>query len=122
MGSRFVQSDGTLNQDSQHTRYSHVSSPRNLLPVLGSGDMVLGYVSVAAAQRMLSAGSVVGRGTRHRIRALIATHDNIDLLPASKPPSNQRYSHNHETVDNPPGVWTFKKLTNQQSLQKHPKS
>jgi hypothetical protein len=88
-----------------------MSSPNHLLPVLGTGRVLLGYVSVAAAQRMLAAGHVIGRGTRNRIRALIAVHDNIDLIPSDRPPTNQKYSHNHETRDNPPGVWTFKKLT-----------
>ena len=86
-------------------------SPENLLPIYGAGNDLLGYVSAAAAQRMLAAGHVIGRGTRNRIRALIAVHDNIDLIPADRPPTNQKYSHNHETRDNPPGVWTFKKLT-----------
>ena len=88
-----------------------MSSPNHLLPVYGAGNDLLGYVSPAAAQRMLDAGHVIGRGTKQRIRALIAVHDNIDLLPARRPPTNQKYSHNHETVDNPPGVWTLKKLT-----------
>ena len=86
-------------------------SPSNLLPVFGSGDTLIGYVSAVAAQRMLAAGHVIGRGTRHRIRALIAVHDNIDLLPSPHPPTNQKYSHKRETRDNPQGVWTLKKLT-----------
>jgi len=88
-----------------------VSSPRNLLPIYGSGNDLLGYVSATAAQRMLDAGHVIGRGTKQRIRALIAVHDNIDLLPARRPPTNQKYSHNRETEENPPGVWTLRKLT-----------
>jgi len=83
-----------------------------LLPVYGSGDDLLGYVSVPTAQRMLANGHAIGRGTRQRIRALIAVHDNLDLLPAGRPPTNQKYSHCRETADNPPGVWTFKRLTN----------
>jgi hypothetical protein len=85
-------------------------APKNLLPVLGSGHTLLGYVSVPAAQRMLAAGHVIGEGTRRRIRALIAVHNNLDLLPAGRPPVGQRYSHNRETPDNPLGVWTFKKM------------
>lgn len=64
-----------------------------------------------AAQRMLLAGSVVPRGTKHHIRALVATHDNFELLASDRPPTNQKYSHNRETAQNPKGVWTFKKLT-----------
>ena len=86
-------------------------APANLLPIYGSGDALLGYVSVTAAQRMLDAGHVVPRGTKHRIRALIAVHDNIDLIPSERPPTNHKYSHNHETRDNPQGVWTLKRLT-----------
>ena len=86
-------------------------APASLLPIYGSGDTLLGYVSVPAAQRMLTAGHVIPRGTKHRIRALIAVHDNIDLLPSDRPPTNQKHSHNHETRDNPKGVWTFKRLT-----------
>ena len=82
-----------------------------LLPIYGTGDDLLGYVSASAAKRMLDEGSVLGRGTKHRIRALIAVHGNLDLLPAGRPPTNQKYSHNRETKDNPPGVWTFKRLT-----------
>jgi hypothetical protein len=85
-------------------------APSNLLPVYAAGDALLGYVSVAAAQRMLAAGHAVGRGTRHRIRALIAVHDNVDLIPSERPPAGQKYSHNRETADNPQGVWTFRKL------------
>ena len=85
-------------------------APANVLPVYGPTDSLLGYVSPAAAQRMLEEGHVVTRGTRQRIRALIATHDNVDLIPSDRPPIGQRYSHNRETRDNPQGVWTFKKL------------
>ena len=106
-------SDTTLNPRTPNPlQYYSVPAPNHLLPVYGSGDDLLGYVSASAAQRMLSAGHVIGRGTRQRIRALIAVHDNIDLLPAKRPPTNQKYSHNRETVDNPPGVWTFRRLTN----------
>jgi hypothetical protein len=111
MGSRLcVGSDTTLIPDSQFP-FNPVSSPSNLLPVYGAGNDLLGYVSATAAQRMLDAGHVIGRGTKQRIRALIAVHDNIDLLPADRPPTNQKYSHNRETEENPPGVWTFRKLT-----------
>jgi len=65
---------------------------------------------------MLANGHAIGRGTKHRIRALIAVHDNIDLLPATRPPTNQKYSHNRKTPDNPRGVWTFRKIP--QILQK----
>jgi hypothetical protein len=85
-------------------------APLNLLPVYGVGDTFLGHVSCSAAQRMLAAGSVVPRGTKHRIRALIATHENFELLASERPPTNQKYSHNRETRDNPQGVWTFKKI------------
>ena len=85
-------------------------APLNLLPVYGVGDTLLGRVSFSAAQRMLAAGSVVPRGTKHRIRALIATHENFELLASERPPTNQKYSHCRETADNPKGVWTFKKL------------
>lgn len=85
-------------------------SPRNLLPVYGSGNELRGYVSPAAAQRMLLAGHAIARGTRRTIRALIQVHGNIDLIPSERPPTGQRYSHNRETRDNVQGVWTFKKL------------
>ena len=85
-------------------------APANVLPVYGPTDSLLGYISPAAAQRMLDEGHVVPRGTRQRIRALIATHDNVDLIPSDHPPTGQRYSHNRETRDNPQGVWTFRKI------------
>lgn len=86
-------------------------APSNLLPVYASDDSLRGYVNIPTAQRMLAEGSVVGRGTTRRIRALIAVHDNVDLLVGERMPAGQRYSHNRETRDNPKGVWTFRKLT-----------
>ena len=103
-------SDTTLKTDSQLLPYPPVPAPLNLLPVYGVGNTLLGHVSCSAAQRLLNAGSVVPRGTKRRIRALIATHDNFELLASDRPPSNQKYSHNRETRDNPQGVWTFKRL------------
>ena len=86
-------------------------APASLLPIYGSHDSLLGYVSVPAALRMLDAGHAIGRGTKHRIRALIAVHDNPDLLPGNgRMPRNQKYSYTAETSDNPKGVWTFKRL------------
>lgn len=85
-------------------------SPLNLLPVYGVGNALLGHVSCSAAQRLLVAGSVVPRGTKHRIRALIATRENFELLASDRPPTNQKFSHNRETADNPQGVWTFKRI------------
>lgn len=86
--------------------------PANLLPVYAAGDALLGYVTPAAAQRMLDAGRAIGRGTKHTVRALIAVHDNIDLVEPEKPCRlNDRYSFKGETDDNPKGVWTFKKLS-----------
>ena len=84
--------------------------------MLGAGDQLLGYVTATAAQRMLDTGHAVGRGTKNRIRVLIATHGNIDLyLLPGRPPTGQHYSHKHETSDNPRGVWTLKKLTGSRS-------
>jgi len=83
---------------------------------VGAGDRLLGYVSPSAAQRMLAAGHVVGRGTKNRIRVLISVHDNVDLyLLPGRPPTGQHYSHKHETPDNPRGVWTLRKLTGSRS-------
>ena len=92
-------------------RYSPVPAPSNLLPIYGSGRELLGYVSPAAAQRMLDLGHVLPYGTKHRIRGLVAVHDNLDLLPPGPLPAGTRYSHKRETRDNPQGVWTFRKLT-----------
>lgn len=87
-------------------------SPSNFLPVYGSSDALLGYVTPAAAQRMLAAGQVVARGTRRTVRALVRVRDNFELLASDRPPTGQRYSHNRETRENPHGVWTFRKLAN----------
>lgn len=86
-------------------------APANLLPVYAAGDALLGYVTPTAAQRMLTEGHVIARGTRRSIRALIRVHDNVDLLVSDRPPTNQKYSHNRETPENPKGVWTFRKIT-----------
>lgn len=111
MGSRFVAPDTTLKTDSQFPlKQFSVPAPGNLLPVYASGDSLLGYVTPAAAQRMLDAGHVIARGTRRTVRALIRVHDNFELLPSDRPPTNQKYSHNRETAQNPKGVWTFRKL------------
>ena len=79
------------------------------LPIYGSGDSLLGYVSPDAAQRMIAHGHAVARGTKRRVRALIAVHGNADLLPGQWHP-NPKYSHNRENHENPQGVWAFRKL------------
>ena len=79
------------------------------LPIYGAGDSLLGYVSLAMAARMLADGRAVPRGTRRRVRALVAVRDNFELVPGS-PPANRKYSHNRETHENPQGVWAFRKL------------
>ena len=87
----------------------HVSLPADSLPIYGSGNALLGYVPLAAAQRMLDRGQAISRGTKRRVRALIAVHGNADLLPGQWHP-NPKYSHNRENHENPQGVWAFRKL------------
>jgi hypothetical protein len=87
-----------------------VPSPNNLLPVYGSGHELLQYATIAVAQRLIAAGLVIAEGTKNRIRALIAVPGNVDLLRANGPYKNHHDSHDHETEENPKGVWTFRKL------------
>ena len=110
MGSRFVGSDTTFKNELPTLCCILMPAPRNFLPVYDCRDNFFGYVSPGAAQRMLDEGHAVGRGSKCRIRALIATHDNVDLIPGDHPPAGQRYSHCRETRDNVKGVWTFRKI------------
>lgn len=85
-------------------------SPKNFLPVYGSGHELLYHAPVASVPRLLASGLATAVGTKHRTRALLATRGATDVLRSMKPPAGQHYSHNHETADNPKGVWTFRKL------------
>ena len=83
-----------------------MSFSKDSLPVYAADDELLYYASFAAAERLLESGRVTGRGTRHRIRALVAVCGSEELLRAARVPTGQRFSNNNESDDNPRGVWT----------------
>jgi len=49
-------------------------------------------------------------GTSNRIRKLRAKRGSLELLRDSRPHSGFHFTHRGESADNPPRVWTFKKL------------
>ena len=85
-------------------------SPVNYLPVYGPGRELLYNAPLSSIPRLLDSGRVRALGTKRQIRALVAVGDSASTLRQMRPPTGQRYSHDHETPDNPPGVWTFRRL------------
>lgn len=81
----------------------------NTLPVVGPDKSILYYAPIGSVQRLIDSGRVRPLGNR-AVRALIAMCDSEELMALLKPVSGTRYSHNHETGDNPRGVWTFRRM------------
>jgi len=82
------------------------------LPVLGPDRNVLQLVSAERAQSLIDSGRVVPVGTKTRVRALIATYGSEEFLFAPPGRRGRRpILTNHETDDNPRGVWTFRKIS-----------
>ena len=84
-------------------------SPNNALPVYSQAHELLYYAPIPVAERLLANGRVIAVGTTHRVRALLAVTGQIEWLKQLRPHSGVRFSHDRETVDNPRGVWTFKR-------------
>lgn len=85
-------------------------STYNFLPVYGPDRELLYNAPLSSVPRLLESGLATAVGTRQRTRALLAATGAIDILRAMKLPTGQRYSHNHETNENPRGVWTFRHM------------
>lgn len=77
------------------------------IPVKDRAGEILYWVTPAAAQRLINAGSVEVVGTKNRIRALLAdpAEDQSQVIPIAAY-QGQHYSHDRETERNPAGVWT----------------
>ncbi|PWT75417.1 MAG: hypothetical protein C5B60_05385 [Chloroflexi bacterium] len=86
-----------------------MSFSKDSLPVYTADRELLYYAPLASVAHLIENGKVRPVGTRRRMRALIAICGKHELLRAAHIPTGQRYSHNHETDDNPQGVWTFSK-------------
>ena len=84
-------------------------SPANVLPVYSADNEILYNAPLATVPRLIDRGLVSTRGTKNRVRALIA-RCGIEELRAARPPVGHKFSHKHETDQNPAGVWTFYKL------------
>ena len=79
------------------------------LPVLTSDRKLLQMVCPDRAQEMVEEGRAFAVGTKTRTRAVIMINGSEEFLRARKPPRNRPDTHQHETEDNPRGVWTFQK-------------
>ena len=82
---------------------------RASVPVINACDEYRMRVPLSQAQHWCATGralEVPWRGTR----AVMLTAEHIEYLKTTRPPTGQRYSHCHETDDNPRGVWMFRKL------------
>ena len=84
-------------------------SPANCLEIRGPDHELLDYASPERALLLIEAQLVDPVGTHKRIRALVARRGRETQLRASSIPTGTRFSHDHETTDNPRGVWTFHK-------------
>jgi hypothetical protein len=71
---------------------------------------MLQLVTPERAKALLEDGRAIPVGSRKRVRALIVTFGSDEFLRAARPPRCHPDTHRHETDDNPPGVWTFRKL------------
>lgn len=82
------------------------------LPVKDRSGEVLFYVAPATALDMISRGVVLPVGTKHTIRGLRVSpkYDDSKVISLAAY-VGQRYSHSHETRDNPEGCWTLKRLS-----------
>ena len=87
-------------------------SPLNCLPVYGPDNALLYHAPIARVPHMLQSGRVRPLGSKHRIRALVATcgETACELLALARVSSGVRFSHNHETDTNPPRVWAFRRI------------
>jgi len=83
-----------------------MSYVKDRLPVYDRTGELLYYASLEAASRLIESGRALGRGTRNRVRSLVAVRATEESLRSAKPPVGARYSHNRETSENPAGVWT----------------
>jgi hypothetical protein len=71
----------------------------------------LHYVTASEARSLIAGGTVTAVGNKSTIRALKlnAGEDRSREITLSAY-AGQKYSHKRETDDNPPGVWTLKRL------------
>ena len=84
-------------------------SERPSVPVIDSLGKFLYRIPLTLTQQYVREGrvrEVPWNGTR----AVMATAEHLEYVKSKRPRVGERYSHNHETADNPRGVWTFKKL------------
>jgi len=86
-----------------------MSFSKDSLPVYTADRELLYYAPIASIPHLIETGRARPVGTRRRMRALIAVCGPDEMLALIRPYVGQRYSHNHETGDNPQGVWTFSK-------------
>jgi len=79
-------------------------APGALIPVLYSGTSNVAYrAKYPEIRRQERAGVLRTVGSKKRIYAAVLIEGPV------RPRCGQRETHNHETPDNPRGVWTFKK-------------
>lgn len=87
-------------------------SPSNHLPVFGIDNELLYYVPAGRAQSLIDAGKVSPRGSKHRVRAVVATCGKADsdlrLLRLDRLPPGTHDTYKYENDENPRGVWSFK--------------
>ena len=81
-------------------------SPGNFLPVYSADNEFLYNAPLGSVPRLIDNGLVSTRGTKNRVRALIA-RCGIEELRACRPHTGERFSDKRETPDNPRGVWHF---------------
>jgi hypothetical protein len=78
--------------------------------VYGPGRELIYDAPLSSVPRLLDSGLVRPVGPHGRIRSLLAVTGSEEFLRRARPAMGERYSHNHETEQNPRGVWTFRRL------------
>ena len=68
------------------------------------------YVDAAGARELIAAGRVKALGTKTKIRALRWLAPGESANDEKPGPARRHYSHNHETAENPHGVWMLSRI------------
>jgi len=82
---------------------------KDSIPVYTSARELLYYAPLATVPHLIEEGRVHPFGTRKRVRSLVAISGAEDALRAERPPTGQKFSDQQEAIDNPRGVWRFRR-------------
>jgi hypothetical protein len=98
------------------------SQPRRLadrVALLDADGTHLSWLEDDDARRLVRQGKVEVLGTRNKVRAVRVVRGETltadeRMVAKRSGPARRHYSHNHETEDNPAGVWTLVRIPESQ--------